>query len=91
MLIAEDDYAPVETTRLLFTPEENATIMCIPVDLVDDDLVEEEEAFLLRIDSVSASLPGAVVGPQAETRIIITDNDGLFCSCFVMQFHCIYS
>ena len=91
MLIAEDDYAPVETTRLLFIPEDHTTIMCIPVDLVDDDLVEEEEAFLLRIDSVSASLPGAVVGPQAETRIIITDNDGLFCSCFVMQFHCIYS
>ena len=51
--------------------------MCVPVQLVEDDFVEEEESFLIRIHSVSAKLPSAVIGPQAETTIIIRDNDSM--------------
>ena len=51
--------------------------MCVPVPLIEDDLVEEEESFLMGIDSVSAKLPSAVIGPQAETTIIIRDNDSM--------------
>ena len=51
--------------------------MCVPMPLIEDDLVEEEESFLMRIDSVSAKVPSAVIGHQAETTIIIRDNDSM--------------
>ena len=52
-------------------------IVCIPLDLPDDTLLEGEESFPLEIDSVSP-VPGVEIGDQSTTTVFIVDNDSTF-------------
>ena len=54
-------------------------VICLPVSLLDDMLLEGEEDFPLVIDSVSP-VPGVVPGDRVTTTIRIIDNDSkLWC------------
>ena len=52
-------------------------VVCIPVGLVDDSLLEGEESFPLQINSVSPT-PGVVMGDQNTTTVFIRDDDSKF-------------
>ena len=49
-------------------------IVCIPLDLPDDTLLEGEESFPLEIDSVSP-VPGVEIGDLSTTTVFIRDDD----------------
>ena len=54
-------------------------VVCLPVSLLDDMLLEGEEDFPLVIDSVSP-VPGVVPGNRVTTTLRIIDNDSkLWC------------
>ena len=53
-----------------------SNVLCIPLDLLEDEILEGEESFPLTIDSVSPT-PGVVPGPQDSTTVFIRDNDSM--------------
>ena len=60
---------------LTFEPSDDGQTRCGTVPIIDDNLgLEPNELFSVRITSVSGS--NAVIGPDAETCVEITDNDG---------------
>ena len=65
----------MNSETVAFTPG-GVKIQCIPVDLLDDELLEGEEKFPLVIDSVSPT-PGVETGTRSRTNLTIVDNDGL--------------
>jgi len=53
----------------------------LPLDPIDDDIVEDTEYYFLNI---SSSLPERVsIGRFAATKITIIDDDGEFCYVYV--------
>lgn len=53
----------------------NGNLMCIGISIVDDDIYEEEQQFLVNITSVSP--PSAVMmGTPSTTTVTIQDNQG---------------
>ena len=82
-----DDYVPVDARTVIFNAGEGTSIICIPVTLIDDDLLEGEEFFPLMIDSVTSPSPGARIGDRRVTTVFIRDNDGMIlllqCSIFI--------
>ena len=49
-------------------------IVCVPLTLLNDTLLEMEEYFRLRIDSVSPA-PRVIIGNNGLTTLFITDDD----------------
>ena len=68
-----DDYMAVTSETVVFVPNGD-DVVCLPVTLLDDNLLEGEESFPLQIDSVSPT-PGVVTGDRDTTTVRILDND----------------
>ena len=66
---------PVNSETVIFSPG-GAKVVCITLDLFDDDILEEEESFSLTIDSVSPT-PGVVIGTLDSTTVFIRDIDSM--------------
>ena len=47
--------------------------MCVPVELVDDSIDEDEEFFVVGIDSVS---DGSTIGSPNLTTVVVMDANG---------------
>ena len=68
-----EDYEAVDSVTVSFVPSGEA-VVCLPVTLLDDTLLEGEESFPLQIDSVSPT-PGVVAGDRDTTTLRIIDDD----------------
>ena len=53
----------------------NGTTKCIQINIVDDDIYEEDEVFLLNITNVMPS-SAAVIGAMQQVTKTIQDNMG---------------
>ena len=70
------DYGPIDSRPLTFVPG-GTKVMCALFTIVDDKIIEDEESFLVSIESVSPT-PGVVIGAQDVTTILIVDNDSKY-------------
>jgi hypothetical protein len=60
---------------LTFTPTSSShSLMNFTVNIIDDDVIEIEERFKLRL---TTSQPGVDIGPQNETEFLICNDDGM--------------
>lgn len=66
---ANEDYLSIETTRLVFAPEE--TEKEITVSIVADELVEEDESFMIILSNVS----NAILATAEVTITIVNDDE----------------
>ena len=71
---AGEDYVPVAAETVAFIPGGSKTV-CLPVVLLEDDVLEGRESFPLVIDSV-APTPGVEIGNQNRANLNIIDDDG---------------
>ena len=73
IFIGFEDYEPQEYYVMIPAGKRTFTL---PIDIVDDDIVEETESYYLRIDS--ASLPPKVFAKTiVSTKVKIEDDDGM--------------
>lgn len=69
---ADNDYSP-GPYNITFSSED--VRVSFNISIVDDDILEPSEEFVLSIDS--SSLPdGVTVGAQSNATVIIVDNNG---------------
>ena len=68
-----EDYEAVDSVTVSFVPSGEAMV-CLPVTLLNDTLLEREELFPLQIDSVSPT-PGVLAGDRNTTTLRIIDDD----------------
>ena len=72
----EVDYMSI-SSLLTFIPGGDK-VLCIPVNITNDDILEGKENFDVVIDFV-APRPGVVEGPRDMATVFIEDNDGMLC------------
>lgn len=68
---AGEDYFPMET-EVTFSPSETTQTVSIP--LVNDDILESREWFLVGL-SLPSDQAGVLLGPPVESNITIEDDD----------------
>ena len=75
---ANSDYSPLSSTLLIFPAgSANGTVMCAPITVADDQLVECEEYFAIVLHLVTSI--GSCLGlGNNETAVTIADSD---CMC----------
>ena len=71
-----EDYEPESSVTISFVPDGEKT-MCLPVELLEDDILEGTESFPLVINSVSP-MPGVEIGNIDRANLNILDDDGRF-------------
>ena len=70
---------------MVFEPLAGGQTVCGRVPINDDSLGNEpDELFSVTITSVS--VPGIMIGPNRESCVTITDNDGKCCSVSFCQY-----
>ena len=72
--IATDDYTSIDRELILTN---DTTSQVIDIDIVDDDFIEPNEVFLVRLELLTPE-PGITLSPN-EARITIVSNDGKPC------------
>ena len=71
---APTDYGAINTTVTLSTSNRTAAV---PVTIMDDEAVELNELFFMRVE-VSGASSDTVEQAQRETQVTIVNNDGNF-------------
>ena len=68
-----EDYTAISSVEVTFQPGD--TMICVELDLPQDEILEDEESFRIVIEAVGP-LPGVVIGDRNETTVFIRDDDG---------------
>lgn len=69
------DYIP-PSIAVTFDSNSPSSGECVPLNIIDDDITEEQEAFVLSIEALSFS---TFVSPELDTATVtIEDDDGGF-------------
>ena len=69
------DYIGVTGTRVTFAQGDVRQTLDIPI--IDDDVEEGEESFLVDLKLYGPSRPSAALGSRNQMTVIIEDNDGV--------------
>ena len=69
---AAEDYAPLTTFRVTFSPSD--TLKCVNINITNDDLFEDQELFTVSLQPTDSSLVN-VTRAQAQVSIISEDSE----------------
>ena len=67
------DYRELSGFEVSFEAGVPSQTVCVPVELVDDSIDEDEEFFVVGIDSVS---DGSTIGSPNLTTVVVMDANG---------------
>ena len=71
---------PPDVFEVIFPPGTvDGTTMCDPCSIINDDNLEGDHSFDVRIQGVAPNLMGITTDPQ-DTTVEITDDEGEWCS-----------
>ena len=70
--VVSEDYEPVLSRTVTFATGLVTQVVCTPVTLNDDNILENEEYFTVRIDAVS---PAVVIDSPGVANVHIRDID----------------
>jgi len=71
---------PPDVFEVIFLPGTvNGTTMCVPCSIINDDNLEGDHSFDVRIQGIVPNLTGIATDPQ-DTTVEITDDEGEVCN-----------
>ena len=74
LILAPEDYLPLEDEVVTFLP--GSTEECADLSIIDDDMVEPTETFLVLVSSLDA---GVTITSPSQATVSILDNDQREC------------
>ena len=75
----DNDYLGIQDSILEFqavSPE--GTIVCLDISILDEDVVEPEQQFIVQLSSMDP----VNIGPNGTATVINVDSDGEYCTFF---------